>query len=203
MNPFATLGIALILASGVAWSAPRTTDPDWPCQQIKVSQLSVAAFWPGQPIDPAQHDWRSDDGIAGLAGDISERRMTIETAEERIAEFARRRGERKGTALLALFSAIFDILNEERQSVISGLDRFGQRQKALADKLREEGETLRAAQVTEPPESTKLAELSQQLAWDVQFFEARRASLRYACEVPNSIEQRLYALSRAIQKNLD
>jgi hypothetical protein len=53
MNPFATLGIALILASGVAWSAPRTIDPDWPCQQIKVSQLSVAAFWPGQPIDPA------------------------------------------------------------------------------------------------------------------------------------------------------
>ncbi len=203
MKPYATLGIALILASGVAWSAPRTNDPDWPCQQIKVSQLSIAAFWSGPPIDPAQYDWRHDDEIPGLAGDISERRMTIETAEQRIVEFTRRRGERKGAALLALFTAVFDILNEERQSVIAGLDRFGQRQKTLADKLREEGETLRVAQATEPPESTKTAELSQQLAWDVQFFEARRASLRYACDVPNVIEQRLYALSRVIRKNLD
>jgi hypothetical protein len=101
-----------------------------------------------------------------------------------------------------LFTAVFDILNEERQSVIAGLDRFGQRQKTLAESLRQEGESLRAAQATEAPESTKIAELSQQFAWDVQFFEARRTSLRYACDVPNVIEQRLYALSRAIQKNM-
>ena len=200
MKLFATLGLVLILSTGIAWPAPRAIDPDWPCQQIKVNELSIAAFWPGPPIDPAQNDWRRDDEISGLAGDISERRMTIDTAEQRIAEFARQRGERKNAALLALFAAVFDTLNEERQSVVSGLDRFGQRQKALADKLREEGETLRAAQATDP---SKAEELSQQLAWDVQFFEARRASLRYACEVPNVIEQRLYALSRAIQKNLD
>ena len=203
MKPFAALGLALSLASGVAWSAPRTIDPDWPCQQIKVSQLSVAAFWSGPPIDPTQNDWRHDDEISGLAGDIAERRMTIETAEQRIAEFARRRGERKDAALPALFTAVFDILNEERQSVISGLDRFGQHQKTLADRLREEGEALRAAQASELPEPGKITELSQQLAWDVQFFEARRASLRYACDVPNVIEQRLFALTRAIRKNLD
>jgi hypothetical protein len=202
MKLLASIGIALILLAGAARPAPRTIDPDWPCQQIKVSQLSFAAFWPGTPTDPAQYDWRGDDEIPGLAGDISQRRMTIETAEERIADFARRREADKDAALRALFIAVFDILNEERQSVVAGLDRFGQRQKTLAETLRQEGETLRAAQAIELPESTKLAELSQQLAWDVQFFEARRMSLRYACEVPNVIEQRTYALSRAIQKNL-
>jgi hypothetical protein len=201
-STFASLGIAMVLMSGAASSAPRTIDPDWPCQQIKVSQLSVAAFWSGPPIDPAQDDWRRDDEISGLAGDISERRMPIETAEERIAEFAHRRGAGKDAALPALFTAVFDILNEERQSVISGLDRFGQRQKTLADNLREEEAALGAARATASPESTKISELSQQLAWDVQFFEARRTSLRYACEVPSVIEQRLYALSQAIQKNL-
>jgi hypothetical protein len=197
------LPIALILVAGVAHAAPRATDPDWPCQQIRVSELSIAAFWSGPAIDPAQSDWRADTEIANFAEDISERRMRIETAEQQIAEFAQRLGVRKDKALPVLFAAVFSILNEERQSVVAGLDRFGKRQKTLADNLREEGEALRAAQTTEPADSPKIAELSQQLAWDQRYFEARRTSLRFACDVPNVIEQRLYALSRAIQKNLE
>jgi hypothetical protein len=191
--------IMLLLAGGIAHAAPPASDPDWPCQQIRVGQLSVAAFWAGPPIDQDQNAWRGDTEIANLAADVSERRMAQETAEERIGEFARRRTDK---ALPMLFAAVFSILNDERQSVIDGLDRFGKRQKALADALREENETLHAAQAAEPPDPPKITALSQKLAWDVQFFEARRTSLRFACDVPNVIEQRLFALSRAIQKNL-
>jgi hypothetical protein len=203
MRVFIALQVVLIAASGMAHSAPRTADPDWPCQQVKVGQLSPAAFWPGPPIDPAGSDWRSDNEIADLAGDISKRRMPIDTADQQIAELARRRATGKQAAMVALFNGVFDILNDERESVIAGLDRFGQRQKTLADNLRIEEETLRTAQENAAGGEEKVAELGRQLAWDMQFFEARRVSLRYACDVPNVIEQRLYALSRAIQKNME
>jgi hypothetical protein len=105
--------------------------------------------------------------------------------------------------LSLLFAGVFDVLNRERVTVMSGLDRFGQRQKVLAANLRQEGEDLRAAQAASPPDDTKVAEMTQHLVWNQQFFETRRQSLRFACEVPTIIEQRLYGLAKAIQDNLD
>jgi hypothetical protein len=102
-----------------------------------------------------------------------------------------------------LFAGAFDVLNRERETVINGLDRFGQRQKVLAANLRQEGEDLRAAQTATPPDGAKVADLTQRFLWDQQYFETRRQSLSFACDVPTTIEQRLYGLAKAIQANLD
>ena len=51
-------------------------------------------------------------------------------------------------------------------------------------------------------DDAKIAALTQRLTWDAQVFEQRRQSLSYACEIPDVIEQRLFALSRAIQSQL-
>ena len=46
--------MAVVLASrGLALAAdPRY--PDWPCNQIKVPEMSVAAVWAGPPIDDVE-----------------------------------------------------------------------------------------------------------------------------------------------------
>ncbi len=41
------------------------------------------------------------------------------------------------------------------------------------------------------------------IEWETRLFEDRRKTTTFACEVPIEIEQRLFALSRAIQNTLD
>jgi hypothetical protein len=195
------VGTLLAGVSTMAAAAPRTTDPDWPCQQVKVGELSVASFWSGPAVDPATANWQQDATVAPLVGTITQRRLPMDEAVERIAGFAKATDRQRTLPLL--FGGVFDVLNRERETVIDGLDRFGQRQKVLAANLRQEGEDLRAAQTATPPDDAKVAELTQRLLWDQQFFETRRQSLRYACDVPTTIEQRLYGLAKAIQDNLN
>jgi hypothetical protein len=191
----------LAAAGTMADAAPRTTDPDWPCQQVKVSELSVASYWTGPAVDPATADWQQDKAVAALVGAVTQRRLPMDQAAERIAAFAK--ATDKQHALPLLFAGVFDVLDRERATVMAGLDRFGQRQKVLAANLRQEGEDLRAAQTATPPDHAKVAELTQHVLWDQQFFETRRQSLSFACDVPTIIEQRLYGLAKAIQDNLN
>jgi Spy/CpxP family protein refolding chaperone len=198
--------IASIMLAGAmtaANPAPRNADPDWPCQQIKVGELSVASFWNGPPIDPASVDWRKDEAVASLVGAVTQRRLPMDAAVERINAFAKTVAEDKGRTLGLVFAGVFDVLNREREKVVDGLDRFGKRQKTLADGLRQDGEAVRAALAANPPDEAKVADLTQKLTWDQQFFESRRQSLRFACDLPTTIEQRLYGLSQAIQAHLE
>jgi hypothetical protein len=196
-------GALLAGASTMAAAAPRSADPDWPCQQVKVGELSVASFWGGPAVDPATAEWQQDAAVAGLVGTIIQRRLPMDQAVQRIAAFARAAGTDKDRELQLVFAGVFDALNRERETVMRGLDRFGQRQKVLAANLRQEGDELRAAQAATPRDDAKVADLTQRLLWDQQFFETRRESLRFACDVPTTIEQLLYGLAKAIQDNLD
>ena len=55
----AALIIIRTLDAGSAHAAdPR--HPDWPCHQIEVPTLSVAAFWTGPSIDDVGDTWRND-----------------------------------------------------------------------------------------------------------------------------------------------
>ena len=39
--------------------------------------------------------------------------------------------------------------------------------------------------------------------WDTRIFEDQRRAIGYVCEVPTVIEQRLFALARAIQQSME
>ena len=195
-------GVLLAGFTTIAAGAPRTLDPDWPCQQVKVSELSVASYWNGSAVDPATANWQDDRTVAALVGGITQRRLPMDEATRRIADFAKASNTDKDRALRLVFAGVFDVLSRERETVMEGLDRFGRRQKALAANLRQEFADLRSAQAATPPDEAKISALTQRLQWDQQFFETRRQSLSFACDVPTAIEQRLYGLAQAIQANL-
>ncbi len=140
------LGIALATATTAASAPPGPRDPDWPCEQIKVPQLSLAAMWSGPPLDQRQDDWRQDQHVADLVEETAQRRMPIEQAQQKIQAFAAQGGDKKQPKLLLLLAGLFSVLDDERGSVIAGLDRFGARQKELAAALRDDNEKLRAMQ---------------------------------------------------------
>jgi len=140
---------AVLLAPALSRAAPpsgRNQDPDWPCQQIKVPELSLAAIWSGPEVDVTKTTWQQDPAVADLARRIAERREPIESAESAIHEFAQQAGEQKRTKLLALLAGVFNVMDEERGSVLAGLDRFGRRQRELADEIRTDAASLRELQ---------------------------------------------------------
>jgi hypothetical protein len=41
------------------------------------------------------------------------------------------------------------------------------------------------------------------LIWETRIFEDRRKVVRFVCEVPTTIDQRLFALGRVIQQEME
>ena len=112
-------------------------------------------------------------------------------------------GNDKVKAGKLLFSGLFDTLNAERSSVMNGLERVMRKQREAADKVRSDTIALQAMQSAASPDQSKVDELSNQLLWETRIFEDRRRVVKYVCEVPTTIDQRLFALGRVIQQEIE
>jgi hypothetical protein len=199
----AILAAALLLAAGPAVAAPPLRDPDWPCQQIKMPSLSLGAVWTGPDLTPALATWTADAEAADLARRLGQRRLPLDAAQAAIRDFARAAGAARQPKLMALAAGLFATLDAERTQVVAGLDRFGRRQKQLADSIRADLEKLRTAPAAgDTAAATPAGPLSDQLGWETRLFEQRRQAVATACDVPNRIEQRLFALLRTIAEQL-
>ena len=196
------LGVALCAAVAAISAPPQPRDPDWPCQQIKVPQLSLAAVWSGPPLGRQQDDWRNDQQVVELVHDMAQRRMPIEQAQTAIRAFVAQAGDQRQPKLLRLLAGLFTVLNDERSEVVSGLDRSGVRLKGLAAQLRSDNEKLRVLQADPASDASDVNQMTQRVMWEAQVFQDRRQALSYACDVPGKIEQRLFALARTIQETL-
>ena len=97
-----TFGAALLVASAAATAQPPQ-DPDWPCIQRLVPEVSAGMVWAGPPVGAAG-DWRDDAGIGELAAKLASRRVPIGQAETALEAFARTLGDDKA-ALLARLDA--------------------------------------------------------------------------------------------------
>lgn len=169
---------------------------------IKIPSLSLAAVWSGPSVDAYANTWSDDSQVADLAGRLAQRRLPLDQAKADIGSFATASGADRQTKLLTLVAALFDMMNQERSSVVAGLDRFGARQKDLANDIRTRVDKLHALQAAPDQDTTQIAALGNQLQWDTRLFEQRRQTTQYACAVPDLIEQRFFALARAIQQDL-
>jgi hypothetical protein len=197
-----TIAIAALVASlaSAAAQVPRGREQgDWPCRQAKVGTIALASVWAGSPVDPAAQDWRGDPELPALVTHVSERRTPLEEAQSAIRDYAKRlRQEQKTAKLAMLMAGIFERLNSERDSVIAGLERYGRKQRNMAERVKSEIEALNAAQSEPAADQQKVADLSNRVQWDTRVFEDRRRALTYVCETPVLIEQRLGALARTI-----
>jgi DNA polymerase III alpha subunit len=177
--------------------------PDWPCPQIVVPKLSVAAFWTGPSIDDVGDNWMKDKTVHDLVLRFAGRRTSLAEAEKEAAEFiVGTQAERQQRAKL-LFAGLFTTLGRERDDVMAGIERFSQRQQQLREKISAEMTDLRAQQDAAGQDSATADKLSEQIAWETRIFDERRNTISYVCEVPSTIERRLFALARAIQQKLD
>jgi hypothetical protein len=198
-------GIALlaVIASTRLCFAADPRYPDWPCAQAKVPEISLAAVWAGPPLGDAEEKWKSDPKVSALVEKLAARKLPLEDAEKAITDFLGAPGADKAAAGKLLFAGLFEKLNGERSSVMSGLERVTRKQRQAAEKVRTDTIALQALQDVTPPDQPKIDDLSNQLIWETRIFEDRRRVVKFVCEVPTTIDQRLFALGRAIQQEIE
>jgi len=194
--------LALSAASSQACLAADPRYPDWPCAQAKVPEISLAAVWAGPPLDDVLNKWKDDAKIAALVAKTAARRLPLDDAEKEIKAFLAASND-KTTAGKLLFAGLFDTLNAERSTVMIGLERVMRKQRAAADRIRADTVALQTMQSEASPDQQKVDELSNQVLWETRIFEDRRKVVKYVCEVPTTIDQRLFALGRVIQQEIE
>ncbi|MDJ0943013.1 MAG: hypothetical protein QNJ30_06095 [Kiloniellales bacterium] len=195
----ALLAASLLILAGPARAA-GSGEPDWPCVQRKVPEISAGMVWAGPPVEEFAGDWKGDAEVSQLAGTLAARRTDIEAAKAAVADFAAGLGTDRNERLTLLFAATLDIVNKERASIISGIGRYTRRQQALAEKIGRLAGELKALPAGE---TAKRQELEQQRLWDIRIYEDRERSLTYICEQPVLLEQRVFALAREIMGHLE
>ncbi|RXH39731.1 hypothetical protein [Bradyrhizobium zhanjiangense] len=196
----AAMAIAL---SSTAARAADSRYPDWPCTQAKVPEISLAAVWAGPPLDDVQNKWKDDAKISALVAKLSARKTPLDEAEKSVREFLAASASDKTANAKLLFAGLFDTLNAQRSQVMNGLERVSRKQREAADKIREETLALQALQGATPRDDAKVEALSNELIWKTRIFEDRHKVVRFVCEVPTTIDQRLFALGRMIQQEME
>jgi hypothetical protein len=200
------VAIGALLAVAASTGFGRAADPrypDWPCTQAKVPEISLAAVWAGPPLDDVSDKWKTDAKVSALVAKAAARRFPLEEAQKAITEFLADAAAEKAATGKLLFAGLFDTLNAQRSSVMNGLERVTRKQREAADNIRSDTLELQALQGASPPDQPKIDELGNQLVWETRIFEDRRRVIKFVCEVPTAIDQRLFALGRTIQQEME
>ena len=202
--------LAVIALAGVvvfyagAAGAAAAEDPDWPCVQRLMPELSPATVWGGPPVDDAARGWRETPAIRDLVLRIASRRTALEDGEKAVTAFARTLGGEKDAMLTLVFAGLFTTIDQERSRLLSGIKRYARGQRRLASRIRQLTADLGAAPADGTPQSAaRRRQLRERQVWDTRIFEERERSLQALCEQPVLLEQRLFILARAIMAQMD
>lgn len=201
--------VAIIIAIAIAvavWVGSRPagaasgTDPTWPCIQRKQPHLSLGQMWTGPLPDESTNALARDPAITALAARLEQRRLPIEDAETQIADFA---ATANNAQLTALMQAILARIEPDRAAMIDGIARYGAKQVELARMIEDRRAKMTELEAANPPDFDAIDAEEKALDWDERIFTDRQQALTYVCESPVLLEQRAFALARAIAAHLD
>lgn len=201
-SPYRVLAPLLLLALAGPASA-ASPGSLWPCIQPKVAELAAGQMWAGPPLQDAK--WRDDEGVADLVPVLVARRTPIDDATAKIEQFAKEAGPDKKARLTLLFAGVFEEINGLRSRILSGIERYSQHQIDLSKRIKDESVKVAQAKkaAASDEEKSKAAELEQQLLWDTRIYDSRSQAVSAVCESPVILEQRAFAIARAIQNVMD
>lgn len=173
------------------------SDPDWPCIQRKVENLSASLMWPAPvtrtPLSPEATD---------LVEALSLRRVSLEEADAHVRAFVERNKQADGQLLGNIFYGVFDNIAETRQRLIAGIARYSRSQIALSSRI--EGARVEMAKLSreKSPDFDRIDKLEEQIDWDERIYRDRSQALTYVCETPVLLEKRAYAIAQMLLKHV-
>lgn len=195
--------VLVAMLAPIANANAATADPDWPCIQRKVPQLSLGQVWNGPDLPPSAKDWSKDTAVSALVEGVTARRVPIVDAQKEIKDFAASLPAGLFAPKMAmLVQGMFDHMDAERSHVISGISRYAHRQLEMAADLRKEASDVDALRAKPDADPDEIERRTDQLNFATRIFNERVQSLTYVCDVPTIIEQRLYQLTKTVSESL-
>lgn len=199
MRTLPSLALFAALSVAAPAFAEQAIDPDWPCIQRKVPELSLGQMW-SAPLPPEGAE--PTPAAVDLAGRIAPRRVSDADVTAAVTSYAgtlppNQRPER----LAEVFEVVLDRINAERAQVITGISRYSHRQIEMAERIGAREAALAAlAQVPEDQrDMDKFEEEQDAIKWDTRIYRDRQQSLSYVCETPVLLEQRAFSIARILQ----
>ncbi len=192
--------LSLVLLASYVCSAQTQQDPDWPCIQVLVPEISAASIWDGPSIEEI-----ADPGIfrphaRELVSAVVEKHepLTESQLDKYIARFD---ADQRNAALTFLFNSLLDSFNSKRHGQIKSIKLYTKTQIKSArviERLMEQKVELENRQAS----AEQLAEVESQLHWQKRMFKEREKSFDYLCELPQEIAQQAGEAARAISAKL-
>ncbi len=196
--------LAACLSLALAGQAPAQdySDPDWPCIQPKVEGLSMGLMWPVGEAPAPKLDATTEAAVTGLAETLALRRVDEAGMDAAIAAFTAAHPHGMGV-MEQVFTRVFDALAARRSTIIAGIADYSHGQIDRAAEIDEARQEMNAEMAREDPDFDRVDELEEQIDWSERIYTERQQSLRYVCETPVLLEQRLYTIARKLQAAAD
>jgi hypothetical protein len=193
----ALVGVLLPLAAAVA-AAPNA-DPNWPCQQALVPELSAGMVWNGPSLEGVG-DWHDDPSAAALVRRAAPEEVKAADGEAAIAQFLKDLDGDRARAIALAFAGLLDETNRARSEVIRRIKDLGERQRKLAALIKRLTGELDALPADDTAART---ELQQRWTYTSMSYNDVQHTMRYACEVPVTLDARLGAYARALEAGIN
>lgn len=197
----------LLLAAALSCSTQamsQEVDPEWPCIQRLVMEVSPAVLWPVPVEESHQRLWRSDDEVRVLAERLGDLNAYTDTERQLVSDFAATTPEAQREERLTMLAiGTLDVANGIRSQYIQGIKRYTRQQIAIADQIEQ---TLNELSLQEESQAASRDEQQQELLatlhWHERVYDQREQSIRLLCDQPVELEQTLSDVLRDMAQYL-
>ena len=168
-------------------------NPDWPCIQSLVTEVSPAIVWAGYDLSTLNDEWRTNPEIVPLIDALVQDRTDVDEAHELIAEFSEKQSSSdKNRNLAALFLGAWEQMNQKRKGYINKIIRYARHQRDIA--IQVEDLLNRLDEISNNPvqdSESKSAELLETVQWHQRVYDQRERAVPLLCEQPVLLEEKI------------
>jgi hypothetical protein len=195
--------VSLLLVCSSPLMAQQQSDPEWPCVQALVPELSQGIFWPEVIEEEVAGTWKKDKAVAPLARALGDLPAFTDKERERIADFAEAQpdADRK-QRLNMLADGVLHVANGVRKQYIRGIKRYTRQQISIAGQIETTLNELTNVEGSVAVDDASRAEIEETLAWHQRVYDQREHAVKSLCDRPVELEEILSEVMREIAQHL-
>jgi len=198
---FLLLSLFFISNNVFAQPTGKEKNPDWPCIQVFIEELSWGSIWTGPPLDDNSSKWIDDKNLSAIAKKLLNRKTKENEGINELKKYINRNNS--PDQLTKLFHALFDTTNEIWKKRTTKLLNFGKRQRLTSEQISMKLEKIKELSKDLNSNKDEIQKLENEKFWDIRRFEDRRNLSDSLCEQPRFYEKRLGVYSNIILENIN
>jgi len=185
---------ALLLTSTIH---AQEVDPEWPCIQRLIPEVSPAVMWPVPVEDDMRDLFSQDPATHALAEELGDIEIFTDAHQQSIQEFADAIEEsQREYQLTLLATGIVDVSNGVRKDFIDGIKRYTRQQIVIAEQIEASLNELSELDEQTGEVTATQEEIRETLRWHERVYDQRERSIQLLCEEPVELEEKLSQVLR-------